>query len=78
MGLLSLPALLSDSMGSLKNTLEFKLKYFCLFLDLGKSESVTRIKLIRFLRRHATGVAPIELHTVQVERGMIWQEAIDM
>lgn len=47
-------------------------------IDLGKSESVSRIKLIRFLRRHATGIAPIELHTVQVERGMIWQEAIDM
>lgn len=49
-----------------------------LFLDLGKSENVSRIKLIRFLRKHATGVAPTELHTVQVERGMIWQEAIDM
>lgn len=47
--------------------------------DLGeKSENVIRIKLIRFLRKHATGIAPIELHTVQVERGMIWQEAIDM
>ncbi|XP_055317524.1 protein strawberry notch isoform X2 [Sitodiplosis mosellana] len=47
-------------------------------LDLGKSESVNRIKLIRFLRKHATGVSPIELHTVHVERGMIWQEAIDI
>lgn len=46
--------------------------------DLGKSENVNRIKLIRFLRKHATGVSPIELHTVHVERGMIWQEAIDM
>lgn len=46
--------------------------------DLGKSdENVSRIKLIRFMRKHATGVAPTELHTVQVERGMIWQEAID-
>lgn len=47
-------------------------------IDLGKSESVTRVKLIRFLRKHATGVAPIDLHTLQAERGMIWQEAIDM
>ncbi|XP_031633678.1 protein strawberry notch isoform X2 [Contarinia nasturtii] len=47
-------------------------------VDLGKSENVTRIKLVRFLRKHATGVAPIELHTVHVERGMIWQEAIDI
>lgn len=47
-------------------------------LDLGAAgENVTRIRLIRFLRKHSTGVAPTELHTVQVERGMIWQEAID-
>lgn len=46
--------------------------------DLGTAgENVTRIKLIRFIRKHATGIAPTELHTVQVERGMIWQEAID-
>lgn len=38
---------------------------------------MVRTKLIRFIRKHATGVAPTELHTVQVERGMIWQEAID-
>lgn len=48
------------------------------FSDLGTSgENVTRVKMIRFIRKHATGVAPTELHTVSVERGMIWQEAID-
>lgn len=48
------------------------------FVDLGAAgENVTRIKLIRFIRKHATGIAPTELHTVHVERGMIWQEAID-
>ncbi|XP_061511049.1 protein strawberry notch isoform X3 [Anopheles gambiae] len=47
-------------------------------LDLGAAgENVTRIKLIRFARKHATGIAPTELHVVKVERGMIWQEAID-
>lgn len=47
-------------------------------LDLGAGgESVTRISLTKFLHKHSTGVAPTELHTVQVERGMIWQEAID-
>ena len=46
--------------------------------DLGAAgENVTRIKLIRFARKHATGIAPTELHVVKVERGMIWQEAID-
>lgn len=47
-------------------------------LDLGASgENVHRVKLIRFLRKHATGVAPTELHVVQVERGMSWTEAVD-
>lgn len=47
-------------------------------LDLGAGgENVSRIRLIKFLRKHSTGIAPIELQTVQVERGMIWQEAID-
>ncbi|XP_075154878.1 protein strawberry notch isoform X2 [Haematobia irritans] len=47
-------------------------------LDLGAAgENVTRVKLIRFIRKHATGKAPAELHTVRVERGMIWQEAIE-
>lgn len=38
---------------------------------------MTRIKITRFFRKHSTGISPTELHTVQVERGMIWQEAID-
>lgn len=47
-------------------------------LDLGAGgENVKRIRLIRFLRKHSTGIAPIELQTVHVERGMIWQEAMD-
>lgn len=47
-------------------------------IDLGAAgENVTRVRLVRFVRKHATGVAPTELHTVRVERGMIWQEAID-
>lgn len=47
-------------------------------LDLGASgENVKRIRLIRILRKHSTGIAPIELQTVHVERGMIWQEAME-
>jgi len=47
-------------------------------LDLGAGgENVKIIKHIRFLRKHSTGVAPIELQTVHVERGMNWQDAID-
>lgn len=47
-------------------------------LDLGTSgENVKRVKLYRFLRKHATGKAPTELHVVHVERGMSWAEALD-
>lgn len=47
-------------------------------LDLGTSgENVKRVKLYRFLRKHATGKAPTELHVVHVERGMNWAEAMD-
>lgn len=45
-------------------------------LDLGTSgENVHRVRLYRFLRKHATGKAPTELHVVHVERGMSWSEA---
>nr|XP_022905904.1 protein strawberry notch isoform X2 [Onthophagus taurus] len=47
-------------------------------LDLGTSgENVKRVKTWMFLRKHATGTAPTELHTVHVERGMAWAEALD-
>jgi len=45
-------------------------------LDLGTSgESVKRVKLATFYRKHATGTAATTLHTVHVERGMSWAEA---
>uniref|UniRef100_A0AAR5PXE4 Protein strawberry notch n=1 Tax=Dendroctonus ponderosae TaxID=77166 RepID=A0AAR5PXE4_DENPD len=47
-------------------------------LDLGAGgEVVKRARLVTFLRKHATGTAPTELHTVHVERGMAWPEALD-
>ncbi|XP_072934130.1 protein strawberry notch [Epargyreus clarus] len=47
-------------------------------LDLGSAgERVRRVRCVRFLRRHATGRAPVELHTVQTERGMDWSEALE-
>lgn len=47
-------------------------------LDLGTSgENVRRVKIYRFLRKHATGTAPTELHVVHVERGMSWAEALE-
>lgn len=47
-------------------------------LDLGTSgETVKRVRTVTFLRKHATGTAPTELHTVHVERGMSWDEAME-
>lgn len=47
-------------------------------LDLGTSgERVSRVRLFRFLRKHATGIAPTELHVVQVERGIHWSKALE-
>ncbi|XP_053616907.1 protein strawberry notch [Plodia interpunctella] len=47
-------------------------------LDLGSAgESVRRARCVRFLRRHATGQAHVELHTVHSERGMDWAEALE-
>ncbi|XP_045467841.1 protein strawberry notch isoform X1 [Harmonia axyridis] len=47
-------------------------------LDLGAGgEVVKRVKTVTFLRKHATGTAPTELHTVHVERGMSWPEALE-
>ncbi|XP_059054768.1 protein strawberry notch [Achroia grisella] len=47
-------------------------------LDLGSAgECVRRVRCVRFLRRHATGRAPVELHTVHSERGMEWMEALE-
>lgn len=36
-----------------------------------------RVRTVMFLRKHATGIAPTELHTVHVERGMSWPEALE-
>lgn len=47
-------------------------------LDLGAGgEDVKRVRTVTFLRKHATGTAPTELHTVHVERGMSWPEALE-
>jgi hypothetical protein len=50
---------------------------YCMYIDLGSAgENVKRVKMYSFLRKHATGVATTQLHIVQVERGMSWDEAM--
>lgn len=52
--------------------------FIFLYLDLGTAgENVKRVKLYKFLRKHATGQATTELHIVHVERGMSWDEAVE-
>ncbi|XP_017116810.1 protein strawberry notch homolog 1 [Drosophila elegans] len=46
-------------------------------LDLdAHGASVTSVKLMRFARKHATGTAATELHTVTVARGMSFETAL--
>ncbi|XP_016944641.3 protein strawberry notch homolog 1 [Drosophila suzukii] len=46
-------------------------------LDLdAHGASVKSIKRVRFIRKHATGTAATELHTVTVERGMSFETAL--
>ncbi len=48
-------------------------------LDVGLTEE-DKVELVRthtFMRKHATGEAKIELHVLQVERGLSWQGAQD-
>ncbi|KAL7728457.1 hypothetical protein ACLKA6_005214 [Drosophila palustris] len=68
----------TDTMAAIINQAKRSGRFDLGIVDLGAAgENVIRVRLVRFLRKHATGVAPTELHTVRVERGMIWQEAID-
>ena len=46
--------------------------------DLGTSgDTVRQLGVEKFEVRHATGKAWVELHKMQVERGMSWEEAED-
>lgn len=50
----------------------------CKYIDLGSAgENVKRVKMYTFLRKHTTGVATTQLHIVQVERGLSWDEAME-
>ncbi|GAB6030353.1 Protein strawberry notch 1 [Chamberlinius hualienensis] len=47
-------------------------------LDLGTGEDqAKRFKCDNFIIRHATGKAKIELHTLSVERGVSWKQALE-
>ncbi|KAJ6650177.1 Protein strawberry notch like 1, partial [Pseudolycoriella hygida] len=46
-------------------------------MDIGRPENINRISTKRFFHQHATGVAPVEIHTVRVDRGISWDEAFE-
>lgn len=48
-------------------------------LDVGMTQEdhVELARTYTFLRKHATGKAKIELHVLQVERGMSWDQALE-
>ncbi|XP_055306092.1 protein strawberry notch-like [Sitodiplosis mosellana] len=46
-------------------------------MDMGNTNNAEKIRSMRFIRRHATGTAPIEITTVAVNRGISWEEAIE-
>ncbi|CAL4135387.1 unnamed protein product, partial [Meganyctiphanes norvegica] len=52
-------------------------KYDLGILDISSGTDCKKVKTKVWETRHSTGKANIELHTVTVERGMAWQEALD-
>lgn len=44
---------------------------------MGNTNNAEKIRSIRFMRKHATGTAPIDVTTVAVNRGITWEEAIE-
>ena len=47
-------------------------------LDVGNgSDEVRRKKVLSFVTQHPTGTANIDLHTLEVERGVSWEQAKD-
>lgn len=43
---------------------------------MGNTNNAEKIKSSRFIRRHATGTAPIEVTTVAINRGLSWEDAL--
>lgn len=42
---------------------------------MGNTDNVKLIVSKVFRRQHATGIAPIELHTVEIDRGLTFEQA---
>ncbi|XP_055305028.1 protein strawberry notch-like [Sitodiplosis mosellana] len=65
------------------DTMEFKIEeakkageYDMGIMDMGNTDNVKVLDTKVFHRKHATGVAPIELYTVEIDRGITYDEAV--
>jgi len=69
----------SDTLGAIISQAKRSGRYDQGILDVGMTQEdhVELVKTHTFLRKHATGKAKIELHVLQVERGMSWEGALE-
>jgi len=66
----------TDTLAAIVSQAKKSGRYDLGILDLGSGQDeVKRKKVISFVTRHPTGVASIDLHTFEVERGMSWDQA---
>jgi len=67
----------SDTLAAIISQAKRSGRYDQGILDVGmtKEDRVELVKTHSFTRKHATGKAKIELHVLQVERGMSWEAA---
>lgn len=68
---------LAAIVGQAKRLGRFDMGILDLASGSGDAVNVTRVKLYTFIRKHATGTAPTELHMVHVERGTSWDQALE-
>merc|ERR1719210_379360 len=69
----------SDTLAAIISQAKRSGRYDQGILDVGMTQEdhVELVKTHTFLRKHATGKAKIELHVLQVERGMSWEQAVE-
>merc|ERR1719397_244694 len=69
----------SDTLAAIISQAKRSGRYDQGILDVGMTQEdhVELAKTHTFVRKHATGKAKIELHVLQVERGMSWEQALE-
>merc|ERR1719474_1753417 len=69
----------SDTLAAIISQAKRSGKYDQGILDVGMTQEdhVELVKTHTFMRKHATGTCKIELHVLQVERGMSWEGALE-